>query len=161
MSTSDPGPSTPAGDDPYRRADQQGATPPEPYGQAPYGPPPGYDPYAPAAPAPRNGLGIAALVVGIVALALAWIPLVGFVGLVAVVLGIIALSRVRRGLATNRGVSITGVVLGAVAVVAAIGWVVLLVVAVNNDTVRGVADCASLPTAQQQACVEDALGAQP
>ena len=159
MSTSEPGPTTPAGHDPYRRDDPQGGSTPGPYGQDPYGPPPqGQDPYAPAAPAPRNGLGVAALVVGIVALLLGIIPflgVLGVVGVVAVVLGVVSLSRVRRGLATNRGVSITGVVLGGLAVLAAIGWLVVIIIGVTSETGQQVIACAELPASQQQQCTQD------
>ena len=167
MSTSDPGPTTPTeptGDDPYR-----GASAPDPYGQDPRGRVPreqeayGQDPYAPAA-APRNGLGIAALVVGIVSLVLGIVPFVGVIGLVAVVLGVVALSRVRRGLATNRGVSITGIVLGALAVLAAIAWLVVTIVLVNSGVGQNLGDtisrCSQVPQAQQQQCIEDGLGLQ-
>ena len=120
------------------------------------------DPYAAV---PRNGLGIAALVVGIAALVLGLIPFVGVIGLVAVVLGVVALSRVRRGLATNRGVSITGIVLGALGVLAAVAWLVLFIVVANSglgqNFVQTVSQCSQVPQAQQQQCLEDGLGLRP
>src|SRR5690606_40465670 len=88
---------------------------PNPYGQPPGGypvppPPPPYGGYPghPAAPtAPQNGLGIAALVVAIVALLFFWSVLGGIVGgIVAVILGVLAPGRVKRGAATNGGVAL-------------------------------------------------------
>lgn len=126
----------------------------DPYGQGGYG-------RQPAGPAPRNGLGVAALVVGIVSVLLGVVPLLGFVGLVAVVLGVVGLSRVRRGLATNRGMSITGIVLGGLAVLAALAWLVLIALVFNSDTGRTAYDtlqrCSQVPQAQQQQCVQDGL----
>lgn len=165
MSTSDPGaaPTEPTGDGPYGQSPYGGqAAPPDPYGHDPYGQGAHGQPPAPASP--RNGLGLAALIVGIVSLLVALIPVVGILGglggVVAVVLGVIALVRVRRGVATNRGASITGVVLGGLAVLAAIAWLVAIVVLAGSDTFQNVLDCSNLPTAQQQQCVEDSLGVQ-
>lgn len=163
MSTSDPGagPTEPTGDGPYGQSPYAAqAAQPDPYGHDPYGQGAHGQPPVPAAP--RNGLGLAALIVGIVSLLVALIPVVGLVGglggVVAIVLGVIALVRVRRGVATNRGVSITGVVLGGLAVVAAVVWLVVIFVFAGSDTFQNFADCAELPTAQQQQCVENSLG---
>jgi hypothetical protein len=71
----------------------------------------------PASTTARNGLGIAALVLGILAL-ITSVSLAGLLfGSFAVVLGIPALDAVRRGEATNRRTTIAGVVLGVVAIV--------------------------------------------
>ncbi|MCH7229485.1 DUF4190 domain-containing protein [Glycomyces sp. L485] len=65
---------------------------------------------------PRNGLGTAGLVCGIVAVPLSFIPVVNFftwpLGVLAVVFGAVGWSRANRGEATNRGQAITGLVLG-------------------------------------------------
>lgn len=100
--------------------------PPPPQGGA-YGaypgsyPPPPPQPYAgytPPPQAPKNGLGIAALVVAIIAL----ISVVGGVvlGFVAVILGFLGWQRARRGEATNGGVAIAGIVLGILSIIEAI-----------------------------------------
>jgi hypothetical protein len=61
----------------------------------------------PAAGGRRNGIGVAALVFGVVALVLVILllfsPLGALLGLVAVLLGIIGLVRANRGEADNRG----------------------------------------------------------
>ncbi|ALR11989.1 hypothetical protein MYCSP_11700 [Mycobacteroides saopaulense] len=98
--------------------------PPPPY-QPPGGYPPPYPyPYAYGAPgmpvpppAPKNGVGVSALVVGIIAILLSCTVFGGFLGgLVAVVLGVVGLLRVKRSEADNRGVAIGGIALGALAV---------------------------------------------
>lgn len=67
---------------------------------------------------PANGLGVAALILAIVALLLTWSVIGGLVfGIVALVLGFLAHGRYRRGEATNGGVAVTGIALGAVACV--------------------------------------------
>jgi hypothetical protein len=67
----------------------------------------------------KNGLGVAALVVGIVAAVFSIIPLVGmvafFLGPVAIILGVIAFFLKNR----KKGMAITGVILGIVSVVVA------------------------------------------
>ena len=67
--------------------------------------------------APRNGLGIAALVLGIIAILTCVFLLGGLLGLVAIVLGVLGASRARRGRATNRGTAIAGVVTGAIGLI--------------------------------------------
>jgi membrane-bound ClpP family serine protease len=73
----------------------------------------------PAARGRRNGIGTAALVIGVVALVLVVLllfsPLGALLGLVAVLLGIFGLVRANRGEADNRGQAVAGLVTGAIA----------------------------------------------
>ncbi|WP_029107690.1 DUF4190 domain-containing protein [Mycobacterium sp. URHD0025] len=109
---------------------QPGGPPPPP--AYPYGPPPGAYPGAypsapppyggyPMQPAPRspaNGLGTAALVLAIFGLLLTWSVIGGLIfGVTALILGFLAHGRCRRGEATNSGVAVTGIALGAIACV--------------------------------------------
>lgn len=75
----------------------------------------------PAEPGPANGMGTAALVLGISGLVTSWIPLVGFLGWVACVLaivfGAIGIARAGSGRATNKGAATAGLVLGIVGMV--------------------------------------------
>ncbi|WP_418957461.1 DUF4352 domain-containing protein [Streptomyces tritici] len=80
--------------------------------------------YAPQAPAPRslrNGLGTAALILGIIGTLSGLIPfffwLAGILGLIALILGLAGRGRVKRGEAGNKGVTTTGAVLGLVAMI--------------------------------------------
>jgi len=87
------------------------------YGEPAYGGsgpnPPGWgDPAQPTKP--RNGMGVAALVFGILALLTCWwLPVVGgILGIVAIILGVIGRGRAKRMEATNKGMATTGLVLG-------------------------------------------------
>ena len=98
----------------------------QPYGQSQYGQQYGGgqqygdQQYGSGGYSPRNGLGVGALVVGILALLIAWVPFVGLLGavggLVAVIMGAVALQRVGRREATNRGTSIAGIAVGVLAI---------------------------------------------
>ncbi len=70
---------------------------------------------------PRNGLGITALVLGVVAI-IASITVIGGIvlGIIAVVLGFLARSRTKKGHATNGGVALAGIITGALGVVLSI-----------------------------------------
>ncbi|MFD6416402.1 DUF4190 domain-containing protein [Streptomyces sp. NPDC060194] len=78
---------------------------------------PQYPPFQqPPAPAARNGLGVAALVLGIIGVLSGLIPilfaLAGLLGLLALIFGLVGRSRAKRGQSTNGGVALTGTVLG-------------------------------------------------
>jgi membrane-bound ClpP family serine protease len=94
-----------------------------PADRPPDSPPPsppgaGYGAYPSTRPR-RNGMGTAALILGVVGLVLVVLilfsPLGAFLGLLAVIFGILGLVQVNRGEADNRGQAITGLVTGAVA----------------------------------------------
>ncbi|MFH8364311.1 DUF4190 domain-containing protein [Streptomyces anulatus] len=108
----------------------------------PYGGYPGYGAYGagPAgwAPAPNNGLGTAAMVIGI-------ISVVGFclygvniiLGILALIFGIIGLGRAKRGEATNRGMALAGVILGSVGIVvgaAILGLIIWAATSADSDS---------------------------
>ena len=94
-----------------------GGYPPPP--QQPY-----YGGYQPLPVGPKNGLGIAALVTAIIGLVFCWTVAGGVVlGVLAAILGIIGYSRAKRGQATNTGVAIAGIVLGALAVIASLAFI--------------------------------------
>ena len=135
-------------------------TPDQPgYGQsAPYGqswqsaPQTGY-------PRPMaNGLGIAALVIGVIALPFSLLVVGGLFGILAMILGFVARGRVRRGEADNPGVALAGILTGALAAVIAIVIVVVLVAVANTDTGRTIRHCISAhkDKAAQEQCERDA-----
>jgi hypothetical protein len=74
--------------------------------------------------APRNGAGVAALTMGAAALALVatvlLFPVGGVLGILAMLLGAIGISRVARWRAFNRGQAVAGLLLGALAVLLAV-----------------------------------------
>ncbi|MGJ7909027.1 MmpS family transport accessory protein [Actinopolyspora sp. H202] len=89
-------------------------------------------PGTPAA-APKNGMGITALVLGLVGILLAWIPIIGFFGFIlgalAIIFGIIAVVRSHKGTATNMVMSYIGLAAGVIAFVVSI---VVFTVLVNE-----------------------------
>ncbi|MGA9493317.1 MAG: DUF4190 domain-containing protein [Mycobacterium sp.] len=105
---------------------------PDPYRYLPaafpgdYPPPPLYAGYPPERAAPRNGLGIASLVlavIGLVCVATVFAPIA--LGIAAVIIGVIAHRRVKRGTADNGGVAIAGIVLGALAIVVGLAFIAI------------------------------------
>ena len=77
-----------------------------------------------AVPSRRNGMGVAALVVGVVALVLAvlivFFPIAGLLGIIAIILGAIGMGRASRGEADNRGQAVAGLITGILALLVAI-----------------------------------------
>jgi hypothetical protein len=65
---------------------------------------------------PRNGMGTAALVLGILSFLCGWI-----LGLLAIIFGAIGIARANRGEATNKGMAVAGLILG---IVFFSGWVI-------------------------------------
>lgn len=99
--------------------------------QAPMGP----APMAPV-PSPRNGLGIAGLVLGLCGLVVGMIPLFGvgaiLLGLIGLVLGLVGVTRARRRLATNIKTAVTGVVACVLAIALGITGLVIVANAVTQ-----------------------------
>ncbi len=84
---------------------------------------------------PRNGFGVTGLVVGIVGLALVWIPALNFVlGVIATVFGSLGWWQANRGKATNKGMAIAGFVMGVIAVAIAIGLAIIVGMALPGTT---------------------------
>lgn len=115
----------PSPEDPY------GQQPPPPPGQ-PVPPPPGSMPPPPGGvpgQQPSNGMGLTAMILGIVALPLVCCFYLGIpVGIVAVVMGFLGKQKADRGEATNRGQAMAGLICGAIAAVLGIILLVLVVV---------------------------------
>ena len=116
---------TGSSDQPVGRENAPGPPPAGPlYPYPPGYPPPHYGPPPPVAP--KNGYGIAALVlavVGLLSVATVFAPIA--LGVVAVVLGIVGRRRTRRGIADNGGVAIAGIVLGTLAIVVGLAFVAI------------------------------------
>ncbi|MEO7126470.1 MAG: DUF4190 domain-containing protein [Nakamurella sp.] len=74
---------------------------------------------------PRNGLGTAALVLGIIGIVLCWIPFTGWIlNILAVTFGAIGRKRGAIGEATNKSSAVAGLVLGIIGLAV---WVVIFV----------------------------------
>jgi hypothetical protein len=111
--------------------DRHAPPPPYPTGQ-PYPPPPPYAGYSRPPVGPRNGLGTASLVVAIIGLFTCAVVFGAGFGVAAVVIGVVALGRVRRGVANNGPVAVAGIVLGSVAIVASIAFIAIWITFWNN-----------------------------
>ena len=136
---------------------QQGPSPPNHGPQPPYyGPPPRWPPQGPPplpqypgpqpqfgppmpyGPQEKNGLGTASFVLGIVAVALAWIPFMFWVSIPAALTGLgLGLgnyfARLRSGRASNNVQTLIGVGLSAAAVIIAILVIIVWAVAVSRS----------------------------
>ncbi|MGW2018235.1 DUF4190 domain-containing protein [Streptomyces sp. NPDC001927] len=97
-----------------------------------------YDTQIPQAPqvAVRNGLGTAALILGIIGTVSGLIPLLfwlaGILGVIALILGLVGRGRVKRGEANNKGVTTTGAVLGLAALILSVVGAVITFTAVSD-----------------------------
>lgn len=110
------------------------------YGQPQYGQPAQYYGGYPV-PARRNGLGTAALVLGIVGTVagavVVFFYLAFVLGVLAVVFGLIGCSRARRGEATNKKAATWGFALGVVALVlSVVGGILIFHVAKDQRDCR-------------------------
>src|SRR5258708_13157591 len=84
----------------------------------PYPPPPPqpYSGFTPPPTGPRNGLGIAALILAIIGLVFCWTVAGGIIlGLCAITIGFVARGRVTRAEATNSAIATAGTALGSCA----------------------------------------------
>jgi hypothetical protein len=121
--------------------------PEEPRGGGPYPPPEDYGysqvPAYGAPPAqPRNGFGIAALVLGVLAFLLSWTVIGGILlGILALIFGLLGRARAKRGEATNSGLSVAGIVLGIVGMLIAIGLGALMLFFFNSPAARSYQQC--------------------
>lgn len=97
---------------------------PPPMSSQPYPPNAGYP------QAPQNGMGTAALVMGI--LQFFCLGLIG--SILAIVFGKIGMERADQGLADNRGVAKAGFILGVIGVVLAlVGFIIVMALAATGN----------------------------
>lgn len=107
---------------PYQGGYQQ----PDPYQSGPYQPSPYQSgPMAPGGSTRRNGLGVAALVLGVVSVVLFCMSWVGaLIGVGAIITGGLSVGAAKRGEATNGKLGRTGLILGIIGV--AVGFAMFL-----------------------------------
>lgn len=123
-----------------------------------YPPPPDWGPYSqdwghpepgsppPREPAPRpwprDGMGTAAFVLGLIALVMFWTALLGVVlGVPAVVFGLVGHRRAARGEATNGWMALTGAVLGLVGLVLSATLIAAALTFLNSDAIDDFRAC--------------------
>ena len=121
------------------------------YGQQPagYGSPGGHL-------TPKNGFGIAALVLGILSLPAAFTVIGGvLLGLAAVILGFLGRGRAKKVQATNGGMALTGAILGLVGIVLSIVFAVAVGSLLSRGDFGSLTECldaAGDDRAAQQEC---------
>lgn len=118
------------------------------------GPPPGYGGPPPRV-RPRNGLGIAALVLGILAIITVYGGIV--LGVLAIIFGVIGRNRVKRGEATNGGVALAGIITGAIGLIIAIAVIVFVVLLASSPAAKNYQTClknAGQDQAARQSCAQ-------
>ena len=126
----------------------QGAYP----GSYPPPPPQPYAGFTPPSTGPRNGLGVAALVIAIIALVFCWSVFGGVIlGIAAVIIGFVARGRVKRGEATNGGVAIAGIVLGFLAIIVSLVFIPIWIGVFNEVGGSDYVSCLSKAGSDQQA----------
>lgn len=146
-----------AGEPPYGSPAPGGysAAPGPPHGAAPATPPYGTPYGQPGAGLPRNGLGTAALVLGIIGLLLS-IVLIGAVpGILAIIFGAIGRSRARRRMATNGGAALAGIITGVLAVAVAVALVAVGLSLIRTEFDRYRACMDNAQTFEQRSTCQD------
>jgi hypothetical protein len=115
--------------------------------------------------ADRNGMGTAALLLGVVGLVLAvlliFFPIAFILGVLAVIFGAVGLARANRGQASNRGHALAGLICGALAVIFAVVIAIRIGTFVNANQAdfRRFWTCiTSAPTEEEQRACGVALG---
>ncbi|WP_217168941.1 DUF4190 domain-containing protein [Streptomyces sp. AC512_CC834] len=105
-----------------------------------------------------NGMAIAALVLGILAVLLFWTVIGGVVlGLLALIFGIIGARRARGGRAPHRAMSVVAAVLGALGVIASVVIIAIGASILNSDEFKDFDDCVQHADSQSErdACADD------
>jgi hypothetical protein len=101
-----------------------------------------------------DGVAVAALIVGILALLVSWIPVLGAIGgIVALVLGLVARNRIKKSGAGGNGMAVTGIVTGAVSIAINIAIIAFFVIAGGDffDEVSTYVECVE-ETGDQAEC---------
>ncbi len=100
---------------------------------------------------PRNGLGIAALVLGILALLTGFFLLGGLLGIIAIILGFIGRGRAKRGEATNGGMALAGIITGLLGLLITIGIIAAGVSVFNSKAGKDLQSCLKSAGSDQSA----------
>ncbi len=115
-----------------------------------YPPPPQpYSGFTPPPTGPKNGLGVAALVIAIIALVTVFGGII--LGVVAVILGFLGWGRAKRGEATNGGVAVAGIVLGFLGIIVSIAAIGLAVWGFSEFGGTDYIDCMAKAGSDEQA----------
>lgn len=90
-----------------------------------------------------KGLAIASLVLGILGLVTSFFLFGGVLGLIAVILGIVALSKIKKGEADGKGMAIGGLVTGAIAILIALVIAIAVGSFLGSEEFSNLTECVS------------------
>jgi hypothetical protein len=100
-------------------------------------------PYAQSQPSRGgSGMAITSLVLGVLALLSSWTVIGGILlGLAAVILGLIALSKIKRGQAGGKAMAIIGIIAGALGLIIAVALIAIGASLLNSESGQNLQDC--------------------
>ena len=134
----------PQGPPPAWQGEQQPTYGQQPPGQPGYGQP-GYGQQPFGVPPPpagnSNGLGTAALVLGILSLVTWFLFIGGLFGVIAVVLGFLGRGKAKRGEASNGGMALAGIITGAVGILLTVLVIVGVAALFSTSEFSNLTDC--------------------
>ena len=140
--------STPDPNAPRQQPEGFGAPPPA-YGAPAYG-----TEHPRQHQSPKNGMGIAALVLGVLSL-FSWFLLIGgLLGLVAIILGFLARAKVKRGEANNGGMALAGIITGVIGLLLTVAVVAGVAALFNNAEFSNLTECLQDAAGDQEAIDE-------
>jgi hypothetical protein len=100
-------------------------------------------------------MAITALVLGVLALLSSWTVVGGILlGLAAIIVGLIALTKIRQGRADGKAMAIIGIITGALGLVVAVGLIAIGASLLNSETGQNLQDCLEDAGNDQQAQAE-------
>lgn len=124
-------------------------------------PSPSYQPQLPPTSPlqPRDGMGTAGFVLGLLAAIFALIPIIGVIAwplsILGLVFGIVGISRARRGVANNKGLAVAGTVLAAIALVLCLAWTAALGATADQVNSELTQPATAAPTAPAELATPD------
>jgi heme/copper-type cytochrome/quinol oxidase subunit 1 len=128
-----------------------GWAPPPPGEPLPPGAPPGWAAYPPGYGTPKqNGFGVAALVLGILAVVTSFFGIGIFFGVLAIVFGVLGRGKTKRGEADNGGLALAGIITGALGVLVAAVVIASIALLANNKDFKNLTDCLNSADTQQE-----------
>lgn len=128
-----------------------------PYYQGGYGQP-SYQQY-PSRPGDHPngwGMGLAALICGIVSVVLCWLVLPGLAGVVAIILGIVAIKKLGRTPGAGKAMPIVGIILGSIGVILSliVGIIFAIGLSAANEAAQHCGGFGSADSVEFQQCVD-------
>lgn len=91
--------------------------------------------------AKSNGMGVAALVLGILSILGGLFVVGGILGVLAVIFGFVGRGRAKRGEADNGGMALAGIITGIIGILLSVLILVLAVFLVSSDGFKSFTEC--------------------